>query len=210
MFVYNLSADCKPAGTRPPHGRESGCRLSCTCLLAKDQMCSASRRPGACRQVTGYINNQVLILYSRSKNRSYTFQVFQTFATKQKKSSTVYIISVQMGMCILTFLLFSSLLQPWNRCHVTAGQLDWQVLSGCWRLRAGGQLWIHADEHGTITKPNEAHVYAGIYLDVFIVVSRQQGFAAFVVVVWGLCPHHESLSGIYLPFCLTSNLLIFM
>ena len=50
--VSNPSADSEPAGSRAPHGRESGRRLSRTRLLAKNQVCSASGRPGACRQVT--------------------------------------------------------------------------------------------------------------------------------------------------------------
>lgn len=38
-----VCADCEPAGSCPPHGRESGRRLSCPSVLAQSQVCSAQR-----------------------------------------------------------------------------------------------------------------------------------------------------------------------
>lgn len=47
------SADCKPAGSRSPHGWESGRRLPRPCVLAKVQVCPPSWWFGARRQVRG-------------------------------------------------------------------------------------------------------------------------------------------------------------
>lgn len=49
--------------------------------------------------------------------------------------------------------VFSSFLQPWHRCHHRAGQLDRQVLPGCWRFCASGQFRVHVDADSKISSP---------------------------------------------------------
>lgn len=110
---------------------------------AVSSVCSGPRPSVLCSEMTWCLLT--------GDNKTQTHNCFFFIDRVSTPASAQYLSNYKKNMWCMGFSWTSSTLQPRDRCDDTAGQLDWQVLPGCWRLCAGSKLRVHPHEHGKIT-----------------------------------------------------------